>query len=63
MTATNPKQETDTLKVSQNEDGTFNLEWQPDDPKWAWLNNMTQEQVQIMLEKAIQDYLEEVKNG
>ena len=55
--------EIDTLKVSQNDDGTFNIEWHHDDPKWAWLNGMTQEQVQIILEKAIEDYLEEIKNG
>jgi len=62
MTATNPNQEIDTMKVSQNEDGTFNLEWHPDDPKWAWLNGMSEEQVKIIMEKAIQDFLEEM-NG
>jgi len=63
MTATNPNQEIDTLKVSENEDGTFNIEWHPDDPKWAWMNGMSNEQVQIILEKAIENYLEELKNG
>lgn len=62
MTATNPNQEIDTMKVSQNEDGSFSIEWHPDDPKWAWLNGMTQEQVQIILEKAIEDFMEELKN-
>ena len=62
MNAINPNQEIDTMRVSQNEDGTFNIEWHPDDPKWSWLNGMTQEQVQIILEKAIEDFMEELKN-
>ena len=28
----------DSLKISQNEDGTFSMEWDKEDPKWKWLN-------------------------
>ena len=47
----------DTLKVSQNEDGTFTLDWSPDDPKWSWLNNLTSAEIQIIVEQAIADFL------
>ena len=26
----------DSLKVSQNEDGSFTLEWDKDDPQWSF---------------------------
>ena len=47
----------DSLKVHQNEDGTFSLEWDKDDPNWSWLNNMTSKEIQSFMEKAIQDEL------
>ncbi len=62
MNAANPNQEIDTLKITQNEDGTFNIEWHPDDPKWSWMNDLTQDQVQIILEQAIQNFLGELKD-
>jgi len=62
MSATNPNQEIDTLRVTENEDGTFNIEWHPDDPKWNWMNAMSQEQVQIIFEQAMKNFIEETKN-
>jgi hypothetical protein len=49
----------DSLKVHQNEDGTFSLEWDKDDPNWSWLNNMTSKEIQSFMEKAIKDGLNE----
>jgi len=62
MNVTNQNQEIDTLKVTQNEDGSYTLDWHPDDPKWNWLNGLTRDQVQIIMEQAIKDYLEELKD-
>ena len=47
----------DSLKVHQNEDGTFSLEWDKDDPNWSWLNNLTSKEIQVIMEQAIQDEL------
>ena len=49
----------DSLKVHQNEDGSFDLEWDKDDPNWRWLNNMTSKEIQSFMEKAIKDGLNE----
>ena len=49
----------DSLKVTENEDGTFELSWDEKDPKWAWMNNLPNEQIQIIVQQAIQDYLNE----
>ncbi len=47
----------DTLKVTQNEDGSYTVDWSPDDPKWSWMNNLTSKEIQIIIEQAIQDYI------
>jgi hypothetical protein len=46
---------TDSLKVHQNEDGSFDLEWDKDDPNWSWLNTMTSKEIQSIIKKAIRD--------
>ena len=50
----------DSLKITQNEDGSFQMDWDPQDPKWSWLNGLTKEQVQIIMEQAIKDYLNDL---
>jgi len=52
----------DSLKVLQNEDGSFTLDWDPQDSKWSWLNGLTSEQIQIIVRQAIQDYLDDLKS-
>ena len=47
----------DSLKVHQNEDGTFSLEWDKDDPNWSWLNNLTSKEIQSFMEQATKDEL------
>jgi hypothetical protein len=47
----------DSLKVDQNKDGTFSLEWDKDDPNWNWLNTMTSKEIQEIVNRAIKDGL------
>ena len=47
----------DSLKVDQNKDGTFSLEWDKDDPNWKFLNGMTSKEIQSFMEQAIKDEL------
>jgi hypothetical protein len=56
MSATNPNQEIDTLKISQNADGTFEMNWDKEDPKWCWLNNLTSKEIQIIMDQAIKEF-------
>ena len=44
----------DSLKVKQNKDGTFTVEWDKQDPNWKWLNNLTSQEIQVIIEKAVQ---------
>ena len=44
----------DSLKVEQNEDGTFTLEWDKDDPQWSFLNGLTSKEITAIIEKALE---------
>ena len=43
----------DGLKVTQNEDNTFTLEWDKDDPKWSFFNGLTSKEITAIIEEAI----------
>ena len=46
----------DTLQVNENEDGSFTMEWDPEDPKWSWLNTLSEEDIT----KIITEYAQKV---
>ena len=50
----------DSLKISQNEDGSFTMEWDKQDSRWSWLNGLTQKEIQVIMEQANKDYLDEL---
>ena len=37
----------DGLKVHQNDDGTFSLEWDNNDSRWNWMNNFDKQRNSI----------------
>ena len=43
----------DSLKVNQNEDGSFTLEWDRQDPNWKFLNDLTSKEIQVIIDQAI----------
>lgn len=57
MNAINPNQEIDTLKITQNADNSFTMDWDKDDPNWSWLNQLTSAEIQVIVQQAIQDKL------
>ena len=48
------KMKNDSLKINQNKDGTFTVEWDKEDPNWKWLNNLTTKEIQVIIDKAVQ---------
>jgi hypothetical protein len=58
MNAINQNQEIDTLKITENADGSFTMDWDKNDPKWSWMNGLTNEQVQIIIKQAINEELQ-----
>jgi hypothetical protein len=45
--------EEDTLEVIENEDGTLSISWDKNDPKYSFLNDLTEAQITAMLEESI----------
>ena len=56
MSVINPNPENDSLRFTKNEDGSYTVDWNKDDPNWSWMNNLTSKEIQIIIRQAIQDY-------
>ena len=56
MSVINPNPENDSLKFTKNDDGTFTVDWDPQDPKWSFLNNLTSKEIQVIVEQAIKEF-------
>jgi hypothetical protein len=61
MNVPNQNQEIDTLKIIENSDGSFTMDWNKDDPKWSWMNNLTSKEIQIIVQQAVEEELK--RNG
>jgi len=59
MSATNQNQEIDSLKIVEQPDGSFAIEWDKEDQKWNWLNGKTSVEISAIIEEAIQQSLKE----
>jgi len=58
MSATNQNQEIDSLKIVEQPDGSFQMEWDKEDPKWSWLNGLTSSEIRVIMEEAIKEELQ-----
>lgn len=50
---------TDSLNVTENEDGSLSISWDKNDPAYAMFNDLTEEEITAMLTKAIMDACDE----
>ena len=53
----------DSLKVSENDDGTLVIEWDPNDPRYAMFNDMTQDELQSYITTALEEFIKREENG
>jgi hypothetical protein len=60
--STNQNQEIDSLKITENADGSFTMDWDKEDPKWSWLNGLTSKEIQVIVEQAIKEHLEHLND-
>ena len=45
------------LNIIQNPDGSFAFEWDPKDERWSWMNDLTDEEIKVKIEKILsEDY-------
>ena len=47
----------DSLKITQNEDGSFTMDWDKEDPNWKWLNGLTSKEISIIVQQASEEEL------
>ena len=52
----------DSLKVTENDDGSFDVSWDTDDPTWSFLNDMTKEQINEWFNNAVKEGLKRYEN-
>ncbi len=45
----------DTLKINQNKDGSFAVEWDKNDPNWNFMNNLTSKEIQDIIQEAMKE--------
>jgi hypothetical protein len=55
MNVPNQNQEIDTLKIIENADGSFSMDWDKNDPKWSWMNSLTSKEIQVIVQQAIEE--------
>jgi hypothetical protein len=60
MSATNQNQEIDSLKITENADGTFTMDWNKEDPKWSWMNSLTSAEIQVIVQQAVKEHLNDL---
>ena len=44
-----------SLKINQNKDGSFTVEWDKQDPEWSWMNNLTSKEIQDIIQEAMKE--------
>lgn len=49
----------ETFKVTMSDDGELTLEWDPKDPRNALFNNLSEEQLQELISKSLQELINE----
>lgn len=47
----------DSLKVEEKEDGSLEISWDSNDPKYSWMNDLTKEEISSILERGISEMM------
>ena len=42
-----------SIEIKQNDNGSFTVEWDKKDPNWMFLNQLTSEEIQDMIQEVI----------
>ena len=43
----------DSLKINRRDDGSFEVEWDKKDPNWMFMNDLTSEEIESIVQEAI----------
>lgn len=55
----NPKDfnDVDGLSVTTNDDGTFEVQWDENDPRYSMFKGLTEEQIQLMITEGLREII------
>ena len=48
----------DSLKIEERADGSFSIDWDPNDPRWSLMNALSEEEVAQFVHDAIEQFLD-----
>jgi hypothetical protein len=51
-------EQTDSLTVEEHEDGGMTISWDKNDPKYSWMNDLTEEEVQGIISRALDELIQ-----
>ena len=43
------------IKDYRNDDGSFTIDWDKNDPNWKFLNGLTSKEIQVIIEQVIKE--------
>ena len=43
----------DSLRINRNDNGSFTVEWDKKDPNWMFMNDLTSEEIESIVQEAI----------
>ena len=43
----------DSLKINRRKDGSFEVEWDKKDPNWMFMNDLTSQEIESIVQEAI----------
>lgn len=50
-------EQNDTLKLEEKEDGSLEISWDANDPKYSWMNDLTKQEIQSILERGLSEMM------
>lgn len=51
----NENEDQDSLRVNEKEDGSFEIEWDGSDPRYSFLNGLTEEEITELLTRGLEE--------
>ena len=54
---TDTQEKTYILTIKQKTDGSYEINWDKEDPMWSFMNHFTSAEIQVMIQQAIKEHL------
>lgn len=48
----------DSLVIAERDDGSYTIDWDPNDPKWSWMNGLSEQQISEFIHDALKQTLD-----